>query len=183
MKSWILAIALFAALPLSAAQADIASKNTEKTVGESIAYSLPVAAVTITLMHDDDWTGLKEYGFVAAATMGSTLLIRQFIHKTSPDGTSDRSFPSIEAAAGSPAESYLWRRYGWQYGLPAFILEHSASFLLDRAGKHHFVDGLAVSALSAGFSWLSVTPYHKRIDFGAYTDDRGGVYVGARMNF
>jgi hypothetical protein len=183
MKSWILAVAMFAALPPSAAQAAIASKNTEKAAGDAIAYSLPVAALTITFLHDDDWTGVKEYSFVAAATMGTTLLIRQFVRKTSPDGSTDRSFPSIEAAVGSPAGSYLWRRYGWQYGIPAFLLEQGASFLLDRAGKHRLVDGLAVTALSAGFSWMAVTTYHKRFDYGAYTDGNGGVFVGARMNF
>jgi hypothetical protein len=178
-----MAIALFAALPLSAARADIASKSTERTVGESIAYSLPVAAVTVSLLHDDDWTGIEEYSFVGLSTLGTTAFIRHFIHEKSPDGQSHHAFPSLQAAVGSPAESYLWRRYGWQYGLPAFILEHSASFLLDRAGKHHFVDGLAVSAISAGFSWMAVTPYRRRIDFGSYTDGRGGVYLGATMKF
>ena len=183
MKFWIIAAALFAALPLSAAQADIASKSTEKTAGEAIAYSLPVAAVTVSLFHDDDWTGIEEYSFVGLSTLGTTVLIRRFVREKSPDGKSDHAFPSLQAAVGSPAESYLWRRYGWEYGLPAFILEHSASFLLDRAGKHHFVDGLAVSAISAGFSWMAVTPYHKRLYIGSYTDGQGGVYVGAQMQF
>ena len=172
--------AMMLAVP-PAAQASSLNKKTEADIGRAISIALPLAAYGISYAHDDDWAGMEELSTVTGLTVGAALLTREFVRKRSPDGSSDRSFPSIEAALATPAEGYLWRRYGWEYGLPAFVLSHGASLLLDDAGKHRFVDGLAVTAVAAVLNWGITTEYHDyRWSYGASVD-ANGVFVGIHV--
>ncbi|HSM95368.1 MAG TPA: hypothetical protein VLT91_04940 [Rhizomicrobium sp.] len=162
------------------AEASSLSKKTEADVGRGISIALPVAAYTISYLHHEDWTGMKELSVVTAATIGATFLTREFIHKRSPDGSTDRSFPSMEAAVSAPSSGYLWRRYGWQYGLPALALSQGANLLLDDAGKHRVLDGLAVTAVAAILNWGITTRYHRDWSYGAYVN-KDGAFVAVRM--
>ena len=172
--------AMMLALP-QAAQASSLNKKTEADIGRGISIALPVAAYTISYLHHEDWTGMKELTAVTALTVGSAFLAREFIKKRSPDGSTDRSFPSMEAALSAPSSGYLWRRYGWQYGLPALVLSQGANLLLDNAGKHRIVDGLAVTAVAAILNWGITTEYHGyRWSYGAYADSHGA-FVGMHV--
>ncbi|HEY7976690.1 MAG TPA: hypothetical protein VID67_00740 [Rhizomicrobium sp.] len=167
----------------NAAEASSLNKKTEADIGRGISIALPVAAYTISYMHHEDWTGMKELTAVTALTVGSAFLAREFIKKRSPDGSTDRSFPSMEAAFSAPSSGYLWRRYGWQYGLPALVLSQGANLLLDDAGKHRIVDGLAVTAVAAILNWGITTKYHGyQWSYGAYSDGNGA-FVGMKMAF
>ena len=167
----------------ASADASSLNKKTEADVGRAISIALPVAAYTITYLHHEDWTGMKELTVVTAATIGTTLLARSFIHRPSPDGSTSRSFPSMEAAISAPSSGYLWRRYGWQYGLPALVISQGANLLLDDAGKHRIVDGLAVTAVAAILNWGITTKYHGyQWSYGAYSDGNGA-FVGMKMAF
>ena len=123
---------------------------------------------------------MKELTAVTALTVGSAFLAREFIKKRSPDGSTDRSFPSMEAALSAPSSGYLWRRYGWEYGLPALALSQGANLLLDDAGKHRILDGLAVTAVAAVLNWGITTPYYRNWSYGAYVN-KDGAFVTVRM--
>lgn len=163
------------------AHASSLNKKTEADVGRAISIALPVAAYGISYLHHEDWTGMKELTVVTVATIGTTFLAREFIHRRSPDGSTDRSFPSMEAALSAPSSGYLWRRYGWEYGLPALVLSQGANLLLDDAGKHRILDGLAVTAVAAILNWGITTEYRGyRWSYGAYAD-ANGAFVGMRV--
>lgn len=149
-------------------------------LGDGIEYGLPVIALGVTAVHKD-WTGAAQLAVLTASTVGISFAIRSLVKKTSPDGSDHRSFPSIEASFGSPAEHYLWTRYGWEYGVPAFFLEHAGNYFLDRAKKHKIQDGLAVTAFSTVLDHFMVTRYHRPIEVGTYGADDGTPMVGIRM--
>lgn len=65
--------------------------------------------------------------------------------------------------------------------MPALIVAQGANLLLDNAGKHRLIDGLAVTVLAAGFNWGITTRYQRRdLYYGAYAT-ADGVYVGLKM--
>ncbi|HEY2032436.1 MAG TPA: hypothetical protein VGH02_01985 [Rhizomicrobium sp.] len=172
------------ALGMSAsADASSLNKKTEANLGRGISIALPVAAYTISYLHHEDWTGMKELTVVTAATIGTTFLAREFIRKPSPDGSTSRSFPSLEASWSAPSGGYLWRRYGWEYGLPALVVSQGANLLLDDAGKHRILDGLAVTAIAAVLNWGITTPYRQNNwSYGAYADSHGA-FLAVQMAF
>ncbi|MBS0272836.1 MAG: hypothetical protein JSR55_00210 [Proteobacteria bacterium] len=173
--------ALAAVLALgNAAEASSLNKKTEADIGRGISIALPVAAYSIAYLHHEDWTGMKELTAVTMLTVGSAFLAHEFIKRRSPDGSTDRSFPSMEAALSAPSSGYLWQRYGWQYGLPALVLSQGANLLLDDAGKHRIWDGFAVTAAAAVLNWGITTPYHESWSYGACVN-RDGAFVTVGM--
>ena len=157
------------------------SRHTLIHVADDIDYSMPLIALGITALHHEDWTGAAQFTVLEALTVGTSYGIRSFVKKTSPDGTDKRSFPSMEAAIASPASGYLWRRYGWEYGLPTFVIKHMAGYWLDRAGKHKLTDTLPVLAMSLGFNMFITTRYHKPIEVGVAQADDGTPMLAMRM--
>ncbi|HWA31148.1 MAG TPA: hypothetical protein VG867_08615, partial [Rhizomicrobium sp.] len=63
----------------NAAGASSLNKKTEADIGRGISIALPVAAYTISYLHDEDWVGMEELTVVTGATVGTVLLARGVI--------------------------------------------------------------------------------------------------------
>ena len=55
-----------------------------------------------------------------------------------------------------------WRRYGWEYGLPAFAATQFVSYSRVQAHQHRWYDTLASSGIAAGYAYVLGTPFKKR---------------------
>lgn len=94
--------------------------SSQKGIGYStdvLAIGLPLTAIGYTLI-TKDWTGLKQGAFTAAATLGSTLILKHTIYKRRPDGSDSHSFPSMHTSVSFASAAYLQRRYGWNGVFP-----------------------------------------------------------------
>jgi len=72
-------------------------------------------------------------------TVGTAYALKNIVRERRPDGSDFQSFPSDTTALAASSSSYLWGRYGWQYGLPAF----AATQLLRSAPRGKIVHLLA----------------------------------------
>src|SRR5437588_12182865 len=96
-----LAASVFAAFAGHPAAA--ATNQSLGDVGTGVAVALPVVAAGISYWKDD-WQGIGELALDTGATVGSALLIKQFVKEERPDYSDNRSFPSdTEALAFAPA--------------------------------------------------------------------------------
>src|SRR5579872_2400922 len=101
-------------------------KNIE-TMGTGVAIALPLAAAGITL-YKDDRPGLFRLAVESVLTVGTAYALKNIVRERRPDGSDWHSFPSGTTALAASGSSFLWRRYGWQYGLPAFALSQFVSY-------------------------------------------------------
>lgn len=168
-------------LPL---QAEAAGNKTVTHAGDILRFALPAAAAGISL-YKDDYTGLAQFAVAYAATVGIAEGLKQVVHERRPDGSDFKSFPSASAASAQAASAYLWHRYGWQYGVPAFGLGLLVGYSRVQARKHHWYDVAASDAIAIGVNYLVVSRYHSpnydyRFSAGASPD---GVSVQFAMNF
>ena len=171
-------------LALAPFQARAAGNQTITDAGNVLRLALPAAAAGISL-YKDDYTGLAQFAISYAATMAIAEGLKQVVHERRPDGSDYKSMPSASAASAQAASAYLWHRYGWQYGLPAFALSMFTGYSRTQAKKHHWYDVAASEAISLGVNFLVVSRYHKPRDtyqfsMGATPD---GVSVQFAMNF
>jgi membrane-associated phospholipid phosphatase len=112
-----------------------------------VTVSAAVGLDTIeSLRADDKWHQLGCQGLRAGAVIGSTELVKHYVHKTRPDGSDDRSFWSGHAANAAAAS-------GWNYRV-GITLAVSTGYLRMAANKHDFIDvgvgsivGFAVSRI------------------------------------
>src|SRR5437588_12761058 len=103
-----LAASVFAAFAGHPAAA--ATNQSLGDVGTGVAVALPVVAAGISYWKDD-WQGIGQLALDTGATVGTALLLKQFIKEERPDFNDNRSIPSDTAALAFSPASYLWARY------------------------------------------------------------------------
>ena len=178
------AAALLILVPLQAqAGTKTYGNKTITDAGDILRFALPAAAAGISL-YKDDYTGLFQFAIAYGATVGIAEGLKHVVHERRPDGSDYKSFPSASAASAQAASAYLWHRYGWEYGVPAFGLALFTGYSRVQAKKHHWYDVAASDVISLGVNYLVVSRYHEPqpYDFsmGASPD---GVSVRFAMNF
>lgn len=135
------------------------------------AYGL-VAVSFITPGVKKDLEGFKQalYSVSAASLIG--LVGKNTISETRPDLSSDDSFPSNHTANSFAAATTLYRRYGWQYGAPAYVVAGLVGNGRVRAHRHHWRDVLAGAALGTSTAWYFTDKYNKSGQVSAYWQDK-----------
>ncbi|MDE2133432.1 MAG: phosphatase PAP2 family protein [Alphaproteobacteria bacterium] len=185
MNARILACALAGALCFALPAR--ASTNTE-TLGTGVAIALPVVAGGITLWKDD-FTGSAQLLTSTFLTVGTVYGLKHFVRECRPFATpcapnspNWNSFPSDTSALAFAPAQFLWQRYGWQYGVPAYAAAAFVGWSRVDAKQHHWWDVATSAAISLGYNELITTRYRPRSGF--YSDLQAspdGVY--ASLNY
>lgn len=155
-----------------------------ETAGQIVAIALPVVAGGISAFKDD-WTGVGQMLMVTGASVGTAFALKYAIHEERPDHSDDQSFPSDTAALAFAPANYLWDRYGWQYGAPAYAAAAFVGYSRVESKQHHWWDVAASATIAFGYSWLITStykPWRGNLQTGLMaTPD--GAYVAARYEF
>lgn len=157
-------IVAFATPQCDAAEFDYPVGGTRKNVGIStdvIAIGLPVGALTLILAKHD-WNGLLRASIETAGVVGTSYLLKEVIHSERPDHSDDHSFPSLHASMSFLTASFLMRRYGWEFGVPAYALAAYVSWGRIYSKKHRFWDVAAGAALGTAVGLLFTTPFMEK---------------------
>jgi membrane-associated phospholipid phosphatase len=152
-------LSCLAAALIMAAPAAVRADTTE-TAGTAVAIALPLTAAGIAA-YKGDWNGVIDLGLTTLATVGTAEALKHIVKEQRPDGSDFQSFPSATSALASSGSSFLWARYGWQYGLPAFAASSFVSYSRVEAKKHHWYDTAASTVLAIGYSAIFTPRFNK----------------------
>jgi len=185
-----IALVLMSLLPMTEARAGSVNlkpltstqKNIE-TMGTAVAIALPITAAGISFFKHDTM-GLAQLTVETALTVGTAYALKEIVREERPDGSDFHSFPSGQTALAASGSSYLWGRYGWQYGLPAFFATQFVSYSRVQARQHHWYDTLASSAIAAGYGYVLTTPFKKHPNLKtSLAATPGGAYFSLSYDF
>lgn len=137
------------------------SQKGVKLSTDIVAVALPAAALIGTVCARD-WKGLLQGVETAAVTAAFTLALKYGVKEKRPDGSNWHSFPSGHTAVSFASATYLTRRYGLKFGIPAYVL--SCYVAWGRCfSKQHFVwDTVVGAAIGAGSALIFTTPWAKK---------------------
>lgn len=124
----------------------------------TVAVPLAIAATTLLLK---DWKGLKEGAFTAAATIGTVAILKYTVSELRPDNSNYHSFPSGHTAAMFAAATFIQRRYGWKFGVPAYALATYVGFGRVCARKHLWWDTIAGAAIGTVSALVFTTKFSR----------------------
>jgi membrane-associated phospholipid phosphatase len=159
-----------------------AAAASSESLGTDVAIALPVIAGGITL-YKDDWKGAAQLTVDTVATVGIAYGLKHVIREQRPDKSDFQSMPSDTAALAFAPANFLWDRYGWQYGLPAYAAATFVAWSRVDAQKHHWYDVTASAALAFGVSKIFTTRYQPRgLTYGVAPTD-GGLYASLDYRF
>lgn len=159
----------------------VASEQLEKT-GDILQVAVPAVAGVISIGYGD-FNGLGQLVEGAIWTSAATHLLKFTINEERPNG-GDHSFPSGHTSSAAQGAAYLQFRYGWQYGLPAYIATGVVGYSRVESDYHYWRDVIAGAALATGIQYaitgmrMSVTNF---VVVPTFSDDGVGLY--ASLNF
>lgn len=154
-----ISIAIVSAMLISFAQIGCARANDGiEVAGHALTFALPAAAGGVTIFQKDG-KGAFQFAESMALTVGSTLGLQYSIRENGPDEGDDHSFPSAHTSVSFASAEFLRKRYGWNYGAPAYALAGFVGFSRVQAKKHYAHDVIAGAAIGIGCSWLFTEPY------------------------
>lgn len=156
MQTCRLFISLLLLLSFLAGTPALASDAVE-TAGDILAVALPVTAAGLTLYHRDR-NGALQFAGSAAVTFGVTYGLKYTISETRPNG-SPHSFPSGHTSISFSAAEFMRKRYGWEYGLPAYGLASFVAYSRVESDQHYAKDVIAGAAIGIASSYLFTRPY------------------------
>ena len=146
---------LLAAACLCLAWVQPANAGTSESLGTGVAIALPVIAGGITLAKDD-WKGTAQLTVDTIATVGVAYGLKHVIREQRPDKSDFQSMPSDTSALAFAPAQFLWDRYGWRYGVPAYAAATFVAWSRVDAQKHHWYD---VGQRRSGF-WRQQNLHH-----------------------
>lgn len=131
--------------------------NGVRVSGDILQYVLPGAAAGLTAANWD-MHGALQFGESAAMTLGTTYGLKYAVDETRPNGGS-QSFPSAHTSISFCAAEYMRKRYGLEWGLPAYALASWVGYSRVEAGEHHPHDVIAGASIGIVSSYLFTKPY------------------------
>lgn len=159
----IIVLALFAAfycffgVPLlQAAENSNTPTDVIKNFGDVLIYIVPAAAFGMTL-GAKDYEGMKQFAESATLAMGIVVTLKYTVHSRRPNGD-PQSFPSGHTAITVQGAEFLRKRYGWQYGLPAYVVAAYVGYSRVRSDQHFIRDVLAGGAIGFASSYFITKP-------------------------
>lgn len=164
---FLLVVLLFGNLSSILAQnADDHEPKYEKTtqdIGDYLHIAMPIAAGLTTIIIGDKkgtWQFAKGFG----VNLATSYVLKYAINKPRPDGATDgHAFPSGHTSVAFQSASFVQRRYGWKYGIPAYVLAGFVAYTrIDGADdRHDGWDILGGAIVGIGSTYLFTTPYER----------------------
>jgi membrane-associated phospholipid phosphatase len=130
-----------------------------------LATDILTAVVPLTGLavayYTDDIEGEKQWLRNIGVNQVLTSALRIGFNETSlgerPNGGS-YGFPSGHVAVVTAGAAFLGQRYGWKWGIPAYLAAASVAYIRVNEDKHHWRDVISAGALAYGVALLTVTP-------------------------
>ena len=121
-----------------------------------------------------DWQGTKQAAFSIGATSLVTTALKETISEERPDGSNDKSFPSGHASVSFAAAATLYKRNGWEVGIPAHVVAVVVGVARVKADKHFVHDVIAGAAIGEAAGWLLTRRKDDKVQWVPWGDAHGG---------
>lgn len=153
--------------------------------GDILLYTMPMAA-GLTILIKGDKQGGGQFLKSFATNLGATYLAKYVINKDRPENSKDGlAFPSGHTSITFQSASFLQRRYGWKYGIPAYLLAGFVAYsrmegVDDRHDGWDVLGGIVVGMVS---TYLFTTPDQKEHYKIGITSNQGQYLINIRYKF
>jgi membrane-associated phospholipid phosphatase len=148
-----------------------------KSAGDVGVFAVAAFAGGMTLWQKD-MEGMVQLAESAALDLAVTYGLKYAVSERRPNGEDNQSFPSAHSSVSFASAEYLRKRYGWEYGLPAYGVASFVAYSRVESKVHFVHDVLAGAAIGMASSYLFTTQYE---DMNLAADVSPG-YFGVKLS-
>ena len=140
-----------------------AANNSDiERAGDIIAVAIPAIAYGSTYYMDDK-AGRQQFYKSFATNLAATQALKLTVDKERPNGDDDNSFPSRHASVAFQGASFIHKRYGLQYSIPAYVGAGFVAYSRIESDQHDTTDVLAGAALGIASSLYLTKSYSDQL--------------------
>ena len=147
-----------------------------QTAGDILQLAFPVTAAGITLAYKDK-PGAYQLGESLLLTMGASEALKYSLNTRRPNG-GHQSMPSGHTSISFSSAEFMRKRYGWEYGVPAYAVATFVGYSRVESKQHYTKDVIAGAGIGILSSYIFTKPY-KGWNIQA---DAGEKYYGVRLS-
>ncbi|AUC77309.1 phosphatase PAP2 family protein [Olleya sp. Bg11-27] len=150
------------------------------------AQHAPALASLITILVKKDTKGFWQFAKSYGTTITATYILKYSINKPRPDGATDgHAFPSGHTAVAFSGASFLQRRYGLEYGIPAYAIASIVAYSRIEGinDRHDGWDVLGGILVGVGSTYLFTTPYQKEHYKISFRSGNNNYLIGLTYKF
>ena len=125
---------------------------------------LPDATALGLAIAKHDTEGMKQLGLSTATCLAVNYGLELCIKKERPDGTGSHAFPSTHTAVAFNGSTFLMKRYGWKWGVPAYVVSTFVAWGRVKTDRHDWWDVLGGAAIGAGSAFIFTRPFMGNTD-------------------
>lgn len=154
-------------------------------IGDYAQYAPALASLAVILIKNDK-KGIWQFSKSFSTNLALTYLLKVTIDKPRPEGRTDgHAFPSGHTSFAFQGASFLQKRYGWTYGIPAYTVATFVAYSR-KEGIHHRHDGwdiLGGALIGIASTQIFTKPYEREHFELSYSSDNGSCLVGLKYKF
>jgi membrane-associated phospholipid phosphatase len=137
-----------------------AEESNFEMAGDILQIAIPATAYVSTFYMDDD-QGRTQFYYSFSTNLAVTYGLKYAINKPRPEGHGHYAFPSGHTSAAFQGATFIQKRYGCKYGVPAFICASYVGWsrVEGESDKHDFADVAAGAAIGVLSSYYFTKPY------------------------
>lgn len=157
MKNRIISLLILLSLALSAfAQRKAIERTTD------VLCVVPTATAALAAIVKHDKKGFLQLTLGSATSLAVNCGLELAIKKERPDGNDHHAFPSTHTTVAFSGATYLMRRYGWKWGVPAYAVSTYVAWGRTYAKRHDWWDVAAGAAIGAGCALIYTRPFARQ---------------------
>ncbi len=152
-----------------------AQREAVKTSTDILCFLPSATALTMVLL-DRDKEGFKQLFLSSATSTAVSCALKLCIKKDRPDGDGNHSMPSTHTMAAFSGASFVQRRYGWKWGIPAYAISTYVAWGRVYCKRHDVWDVLAGAAIGVGGTYIFTRPKmkDKNVAISPFATENGG---------
>ncbi len=157
----------------------IANDSDLTRAGDIVAIAIPAIAYGSTY-YMDDTAGRKQFYGSFATNLAATQVLKATVDKERPNGSDNNSFPSRHVSVAFQGASFIHKRYGLQYSIPAYVGAGFVAYTRLEADEHDTTDVLAGAALGIASSMFLTKSYNDNLHIAT---NLAPDYYGLTVNY
>ena len=128
--------------------------------GDILQIAIPATAYASTFYMKDS-EGRAQFYKSFFTNLGITYTLKYAIDKQRPENHGYQSFPSGHTSAAFQGASFIHKRYGWKYALPAYLGATYVGWsrMEGESDKHDIIDVIAGAGIGIASSFIFTKPY------------------------